>query len=49
MPIKAMKARYYYLNGNKEEAHKMALLGAKDNPKIHFGDNLKSVFLFTRK
>ena len=45
MPIKAMKARYYYLNGNKEEAHKMALLGAKDNPKIHFGDNLKSVFL----
>ena len=21
MPIKAMKARYYYLAGNKEEAH----------------------------
>ena len=44
MPIKAMKARYYYLAGNKEEAHEMALKGIKDNPKIHFGDNLKSVF-----
>ncbi len=44
MPIKAMKARYYYLSGNKEEAHKMASLGSKDNPKIHFGDNLKAQF-----
>ncbi len=44
MPIKAMKARYYYLNGKTEIAHKMALLGSRDNPKIHFGDNLKSVF-----
>ena len=36
MPIKAMKARYYWLAGNKEEAYKMASLGALDNPKIHF-------------
>ena len=46
MPIKAMKARYYYLQGNKEEAHKMALEGAKDNPQIYFGENLKSFFFF---
>ena len=45
MPIKAMKARYYYLAGNKDEAFKMALAGAKDNPKIHFGNNLYSTFL----
>ena len=45
MPIKAMKARYYYLSGNKEEAHKMALEGNNDNPKIHFGNNLKAQFL----
>ena len=44
MPIKAMKARYYWLAGKKEEAHEMALKGIKDNPKIHFGDNLKSIF-----
>jgi len=44
MPIKAMKARYYYLAGNKEEAHKMALAGIKDNPKIHFGTSLKATF-----
>ena len=25
MPIKAMKARYYYLQGKKEEAHEMAM------------------------
>ena len=24
MPIKAMKARYYWLSGNKQEAYKMA-------------------------
>ena len=44
MPIKAMKARYYYLSGNKKEAHEMALAGIKDNPKIHFGSNLKATF-----
>ncbi|MGB1448855.1 MAG: O-antigen ligase family protein [Flavobacteriaceae bacterium] len=45
MPIKSMKARYYYLQGNIEEAHKMALEGSKDNPQIFFGENLKSQFL----
>ena len=44
MPIKAMKARYYYLAGKKQEAHEMALKGVKDNPKIHFGNNLKATF-----
>ncbi len=44
MPIKAMKARYYYLAGNKKEAHEMALQGNRDNPKIHFGSNLKATF-----
>ncbi len=44
MPIKAMKARYYWLAGNKEEALKMAHLGSLDNPKIHFADNLKATF-----
>jgi O-antigen ligase len=33
MPIKAMKARYFYLNNQKERAHEYALLGAKDNPQ----------------
>ena len=46
MPIKAMKARYYYLQGNREEAHKMALKGIEDNPQIYFGENLKSLFFF---
>ena len=44
MPIKAMKARYYWLSGEKEKAFKMVELGAKDNPKIHFADNLKATF-----
>ena len=46
MPIKAMKARYYYLQGDKEAAHIMATQGAKDNPQIYFGENLKSLFFF---
>ena len=45
MPIKAMKARYYYLQGKKEEAHEMAMDGVKDNPKIFFSENLKAQFL----
>jgi tetratricopeptide (TPR) repeat protein len=45
MPIKSMKARYYYLQGNKEEAYKMVEKGAKDNPQIFFSENLKSQFL----
>ena len=44
MPIKAMKARYYWLAGKKEKARKMVNLGALDNPKIHFADNLKAQF-----
>ena len=44
MPIKAMKARYYYLQGDKDAAHKMAIEGAKDNPEIFFGENLRSLF-----
>ena len=46
MPIKSMKARYYYLQGNKEEAYQMIDEGAKDNPQIFFSENLKSQFLF---
>ena len=46
MPIKTMKARYYYLQGNKEEAYKMIDEGAKDNPQIYFSENLKAQFLF---
>jgi O-antigen ligase len=45
MPIKSMKARYYYLQGNKEEAYQMIEEGAKDNPQIFFSENLKSQFL----
>jgi len=44
MPIKAMKARYFYLNNQKEKAHQYALLGSKDNPQIFFGESLKSQF-----
>lgn len=46
MPIKAMKARYYYLQGDKEGAYKMIEEGAKDNPQIFFAENLKAQFLF---
>jgi O-antigen ligase/Tfp pilus assembly protein PilF len=45
MPIKAMKARYYYLQGNKEEAFQMIDEGIKDNPQIYFGENLKAQYL----
>ena len=46
MPIKAMKARYYYLQGNREEAFEMIEQGAKDNPQIYFSENLKAQFFF---
>lgn len=46
MPIKTMKARYYYLQGNREEAYEMIDQGAKDNPQIYFSENLKAQFLF---
>ena len=49
MPIKAMKARYFYLNNQKEKAHQYALLGAKDNPQIFFGENLKAQFFTSEK
>ena len=42
MPIKTMKARYYYLQGNRKEAYDMIDKGAKDNPEIYFSENLKS-------
>ena len=44
MPIKAMKARYYYLQGNKEEAFEMIEAGIKDNPEIFFGENIKALY-----
>ena len=44
MPIKAMKARYYYLQGNKDEAFEMIDKGIKDNPEIFFGENLKALY-----
>jgi len=49
MPIKAMKARYFYLNNQKEKAHQYALLGVKDNPQIFFGENLKAQFFASEK
>lgn len=45
MPIKAMKARYYYRDGNIEEAFQMIDEGIKDNPEIFFGENLKALYL----
>ncbi|MGB2475915.1 MAG: O-antigen ligase family protein [Flavobacteriaceae bacterium] len=49
MPIKAMKARYYYLQGNKAEAFEMIDGGIKDNPQIFFGENLKAQYLLQEK
>ena len=46
LPIKAMKARYYYLNNLKEKAYEYATLGAKDNPHIYFPENLKAQFFY---
>lgn len=46
LPIKAMKARYYYLNNLKDKAHKYATLGAKDNPHIYYPENLKAQFFY---
>ena len=44
MPIKSMKARYYYLNNRKEEAYAYAYAGRKDNPNIYFSENLLAQF-----
>ena len=46
LPIKAMKARYFYLNDLKEKAHIYATNGSKDNPFIYFPENLKAQFFF---
>ena len=46
LPIKAMKARYYYLNNLKDKAHSYASEAAKDNPFIYFPENLKAQFFF---
>ena len=44
MPIKSMKARYYYLQGDREAAFEMLEKGRKDNPEIFFSENLKAQF-----
>ena len=46
MPIKSMKARYYYLQGDREGAFEMLEKGQKDNPEIFFSENLKAQFYF---
>ena len=46
MPIKSMKARYFYLNGKKSEAYRLVREGIKDNPSIYFSENLLSLFHF---
>ena len=46
MPIKSMKARYYYLNNQKQEAYRLAEAGINDNPNILFSENLLSLFYF---
>ena len=46
MPIKAMKARYYYLQGNKEEAFEMIeWMVLRIIQKSFFPRNLKAQFL----
>ena len=44
MPIKAMKARYYWLAGNKRGSFKNGSFRFTRQPKIHFADNLKAQF-----
>ena len=44
LPIKSMKARYYYLNNQKEKAHQYAIMGSKDNPYVYFSENLRGQF-----
>lgn len=44
MPIKAMKARYFYNNGKKEEAISLLHQSMKDNPYIRFPENLLAQF-----
>ena len=49
MPIKTMKARYFYQNGLKDEAYALIRDGMKDNPYIRFNENLLSQFYFNDK
>ena len=49
MPIKSMKARYFYNNGLKEQAYDLVRGGTKDNPYIRFNENLLSQFYFNDK
>jgi len=49
MPIKSMKARYYYNYGLKDEAFELIRGGMKDNPYIRFNENLLAQFYFNDK
>ena len=49
MPIKSMKARYFYNRGLKDEAYDLIRGGIKDNPYIRFNENLLSQFYFNDK
>ena len=49
LPIKSMKAKYFYLNNQKEKAHRYALLGAKDNPYVYYSENLKGQFFLAEQ
>ena len=46
MPIKSMKARYYYLNGEREKAFELLDEGQRDNPEIFFSENLRAQFYY---
>ena len=45
MPIKSMKARYYYLNGERDRAFELLDEGQRDNPEIFFSGKPKSSIL----
>lgn len=49
MPIKSMKARYYYLNNRKAEAYALAYEGRKANPNIYFSENLLAQFYLSEQ
>ena len=49
MPIKSMKARYYYQYGLKDEAYELIRGGMKDNPYIRFSENLLAQFYYNDK
>ena len=49
LPIKTMKAKYFYLNNQKDKAHEYAMLGAKANPYVYYSENLKSQFFLAEQ